>query len=371
MKAIKEEFLPQISENFQFKGEFVGMLPYGNGHINDTFSVFYQEEEQAHRYILQRINTNVFKKPVELMENIQGVTQYLYDAISNAGGDPYRETLNLVPALDGKFYFVDEDSGYWRAFLFIEDAVTLQAVRNKKDFYNSACAFGKFQLLLADYPASSLHETIPLFHDTPSRFRQFKEALSADVKGRAKNVHDEINFVLKNEEFTHTLVDMQNKGQLPLRVTHNDTKLNNILMDKKTGKGICVIDLDTVMPGLSLYDFGDSIRFGASTADEDEKDLSKVHFDIELFKAYTEGFLNTAGGVLTDAEIEYLPEGSRMMTLECGTRFLTDYLSGDVYFKTQREEHNLDRCRTQFKLIKEMDDKWDDMKNIVRGYIKP
>ena len=370
MKPVKNELLPAIVKKFQFEGQYVGILPYGSGHINDTFSVFFQLEERTRRYILQRINTNVFRKPVELMENVIGVTRYLHGAIAAAGGDPLRETLNLVPTKDGAFYYVDEDGGYWRSYLFIENTVTLQQTRSKEEFYNSARSFGRFQMLLADYPAATLHETIPLFHNTPNRILQFKESLAADVKGRAAGVKEEIDFVLQREEYTHILVDMQEQRKLPLRVTHNDTKLNNVLIDSETGKGICVIDLDTVMPGLSLYDFGDSIRFGASTAAEDEQDLSKVHFDIGLFEAYTRGFLEVAGKVLTNAEIQSLPDGAKMMTLECGIRFLADYLAGDTYFKISREGHNLDRARTQFKLVEEMEQQWDIMAKIVGHYCK-
>lgn len=370
MNSITEDFLHNIITEFEFKGQYIGVIDYGSGHINDTFAVYFQFEDCPRRYILQRINTNVFKNPVELMENVQGVTSYLFRMITAAHGDPFRETLNLVPTKSGSFYHVDPQGGYWRAYLFIENTVTLQQTRDAADFYNSARSLGKFQMLLANYPAQTLHETIALFHDTPHRVRQFKEALAADTKKRAAGVKSEIDFVLNREPFTHTLVDSLAQGKLPLRVTHNDTKLNNILIDQKTGEGICIIDLDTVMPGLSLYDFGDSIRFGATTAAEDEQDLSKVHFDIELFKAFTKGYLEAAGSILTDEEIRSLPIGAKMMTLECGIRFLTDYLDGDNYFKTDREGQNLDRCRTQFKLVAEMEEQWAAMAQIVDEYHK-
>lgn len=368
MNSVSEEILQRVIRQFLFDGSYVGVIPYGSGHINDTFAVYCQREDEPHRYILQRINTNVFREPVKLMENVQGVTGFLRRKILQAGGDPDRETLNLVPAKDGGFYTVDPEGGYWRAYCFIEDTVTLQQARNEEDFYNSACSLGKFQLLLADYPAETLHETIERFHDTPNRISQFREALSADVKNRAALVQNEIHFVLEREAFTHVLVDLLAQKKLPLRVTHNDTKLNNILLDKATGRGICLIDLDTVMPGLSLYDFGDSIRFGATTAAEDEPDLSKVHFDMRLFEAFTKGYLEAAGSILTDEEIKNLPVGAKMMTLECGIRFLADYLNGDVYFKTERESQNLDRCRTQFQLIAEMEEQWDDMARVVNRY---
>lgn len=368
MNPISEEILQQVISRFQFEGNYVGTVSYGSGHINDTFAVYYQREDEPRRYILQRINTNVFREPVKLMENVQGVTSFLHRKIQQAGGDPGRETLNLVPVQDGGFYTVDPENGYWRAYYFIEDTVTLQQARDADDFYNSACSLGKFQLLLADYPADTLHETIERFHDTPNRMNQFREALSADVKNRAALVPNEIRFVLEREAYSHVLVDLLAQNKLPLRVTHNDTKLNNILLDKETGRGLCLIDLDTVMPGLSLYDFGDSIRFGATTAAEDEPDLSKVHFDIGLFEAFTKGYLEVAGSILTDGEIKMLPDGAKMMTLECGIRFLADYLNGDVYFKTERENQNLDRCRTQFKLIAEMEEQWDDMARVVNRY---
>jgi len=370
MNLITENLLKSVVSEFEFKGQYVGIVAYGSGHINDTFAVYFQFEDCPCRYILQRINTNVFHKPIELMENIQGVTSYLFRMITVAHGDPFRETLNLIPTKEGSCYYEDPEGGYWRAYLFVEDTVTLQQTRSTIDFYNSARSLGKFQMLLADYPAQTLHETIALFHNTPNRVRQFKEALVADTHKRADGVEKEIDFILQRESFSHVLVDLLAQGKLPLRVTHNDTKLNNILIDKITGLGICIIDLDTVMPGLSLYDFGDSIRFGATTAAEDEQDLSKVNFDIDLFKAFTKGYLETAGNILTDEEIRNLPIGAKMMTLECGIRFLTDYLDGDIYFKTDHEGQNLDRCRTQFKLVAEMEEQWTAMVEIVDEYRK-
>lgn len=368
MKPITDTILNDTIKRFRFEGNFIRVSSYGSGHINDTFAAWFQQGDHSCRYILQRINTHVFSDPVSLMENVVGVTNFLRRKILANGGNPERETLNLIPAVDGTYYVVDADGGYWRAYRFIEGTVTLQQARSPKDFYESARALGKFQMLLADYPAGTLHETIARFHDTPDRIRQFHEALDADAKGRAASAKQEIGFVKAREEYTGLLTGLLAQKKLPLRVTHNDTKLNNILLDEKTGRGICLIDLDTVMPGLSLYDFGDSIRFGASTAAEDEPDLSKVHFDISLFEAFTKGYLEIAGSVLTPEEIDHLPDGAKMMTLECGTRFLTDYLNGDVYFKTSRENHNLDRCRTQFKLVSEMEQQWNDMKRVVSKY---
>lgn len=365
MNPISDDVLRQVSAGFRFSGRCVGIVPYGNGHINDTFAVSVQSGGAVRRYILQRINTHVFQEPVKLMENILRVTSFLREKIRRAGGDPDRETLNLVPTLDGSSCLADAQGGYWRAYFFIENTVTLQRPGTARDFYSAGYSVGRFQLLLADFPAGELYETVPRFHDTPERVRQFQAALAADVKNRAAAVKEEIRFVEEHELFTHTLTDLLLQKQVPLRVTHNDTKLNNILFDRDTGRGICLIDLDTVMPGLSLYDFGDSIRFGAATAEEDEPDLSKVHFDLGLFQAFTKGYLEAAGGALSGEEIRLLPVGAVMMTLECGIRFLTDYLNGDIYFKTRREKQNLDRCRTQFRLVSEMEDRRGDMERIV------
>ena len=369
MTQINDSKIRTVVGNFDFEGKFVGALPYGGGHINDTFAAYFQlANGRAKRYILQRINTKVFQNPQELMENISGVTAYLKDVITRLGGDPLRETLNLVLTIDGKSYYRDSEDGYWRAFLFIENAITYNKVENTKDLYNSGRAFGRFQQLLADYPAHTLHESIPNFHNTVDRMEKLKDAISKDICDRVKDVQTEIDFVLKREMDAHWLIDLQEAGELPLRVTHNDTKLNNVMIDDNTGEGICVIDLDTVMPGLSLYDYGDSIRFGATYAAEDEPDLSKVNFDIDLFEAYTKGYLEVVGKVLTPGEIENLPMGAKIITLEIGIRFLTDYLSGDIYFKTHREGHNLDRCRTQFKLVSDMEKNWGQMTQVVKKH---
>lgn len=282
------------------------------------------------------------------------------------GGDPDRETLNVIKTKNGASYYEDENHNYFRMFLFIENTLCLEKVESAKDFYDSAVAFGNFQRMLADYPAHTLHETIPNFHNTPSRFADFKKAVERDPLGRSANAKPEIDFALARESDTSILTTLLEKGMLPLRVTHNDTKLNNILFDKDTRKALCIIDLDTVMPGLSLYDFGDSIRFGASTGAEDETDLDKVTLDLTLFETFVSGFLKGCGESLTEREIEMLPMGAKLMTYECGIRFLADYLEGDVYFKIHRENHNLDRARTQFKLVADMEKKWTDMEKIIR-----
>ncbi|MEF2878790.1 MAG: aminoglycoside phosphotransferase family protein [Blautia sp.] len=358
----------ELIDCFQFQGEFIEGIPYGSGHINDTFRLTFRDDDKIRRYILQKMNKSIFLKPVELMENVVGVTSWLRKKIIERGGNPERETLNIILAKDGRAFHVDQEGEYWRAYLFIENATTYDLVKNKEDFYQSAVAFGHFQGLLADYPAHTLHETIENFHNTADRLEKFKKAVREDVMGRASQVQEEIRFVLDREELAHVLCNMQEKKELPLRVTHNDTKLNNIMIDNETGKAICVIDLDTVMPGLAVNDFGDSIRFGASTGEEDEKDLSKVSCSMELFDLYTKGFVEGCQGSLTERELDMLPTGAMVMTYECGMRFLTDYLEGDHYFKVHREGHNLDRCRTQFKLVKDMEEKLEQMKAIVDKY---
>lgn len=352
----------EASEAFAAEGELVSCERYGSGHINDTFKMV-----RSRPYILQRMNKDIFKDPVSLMRNIRGVTTFLRQEVIKHGGDPDRETLNLVDTKEGNHYYVDSRGDYWRMYLFIENATCYNLVEKPEDFFQSGKAFGHFQRLLARYPAEELSETIPGFHDTPRRYETFKGAVERNVCGRADEVQKEIQFVMDRERDMGIAMDMLREGRLPLRVTHNDTKLNNIMIDDETGEGICIIDLDTVMPGLSIFDFGDSIRFGASAAEEDEEDLSKVSLSLPLFEIYTRGFLEGCAGSLTEAEVSMLSQGARLMTLECGMRFLTDYLEGDVYFKTARERHNLDRCRTQFKLVTDMEKKWDEMEGIVKS----
>ncbi len=360
--------LIHIAERFAMEGEIGSIEAHGNGHINDTFLVTCQMAEgKTRRYILQRMNQEVFKNPKELMENVTGVTTFLQNKIRENGGDPEREALNVILLKDGGSYWQEEDNTFWRVYRFVEGADSLDVVERPEEFYESALAFGRFQKLLEEYPAESLHETIPNFHNTVDRLKNFKKALEADVMKRAGEVAEEIKFVQDREADCHVLCDLLASGDIPLRVTHNDTKLNNIMLDHKTGKGICVIDLDTVMPGSALYDYGDSIRFGANTGAEDEKDLSKISCDLELFALYTKGFIEGCGGSLTEKEIRMLPMGAKLMTLECGMRFLTDYLEGDHYFKIHRPEHNLDRTRTQFRLVKDMEDKWEKMQEIAES----
>ena len=333
--------------------------PYGNGHINDTFLTVTDVNK---RYILQRINHQIFTKPHEIMENICAVTDFIRNKTKETGGDVERCTLSVVKTVEGNSFYLDSIGSFWRLYDFTEHTVSKERVNNIEEFRSCAEAFGNFQRQLSEFDASVLHEAIPNFHNTPVRFKNLLRAIEKDVCGRAASVKNEIDFALAHEEFANTLEKAHAEGRLPLRVTHNDTKLNNILFDEATDLPVCVIDLDTIMPGYSVNDFGDSIRFGANTAAEDETDLSKVSLDLELYSAYADGFLRGCGGKLTSAEIELLPIGAMMMTFECGIRFLTDYLEGDTYFRTSRPGHNLDRCRTQFALVAEMEAKFDKMK---------
>lgn len=332
---------------------------YGNGHINDTYII-----HSKPNYILQKINKNVFTNPPAVMENIMGVTKFLREKIIAEGGDPDRETLNLIYTKDGKPYYLDDDGEYYRVYKFIEHARSYDAVENPMQLYHAAQAFGKFQNMLADYPAETLHETIVNFHNTKSRFADFKKAVENNLSGRLENAPEEVQFVLDRETDCSVVVDAIAEGKIPLRVTHNDTKLNNVMLDEETGEGVCVIDLDTVMPGSLLYDYGDALRFGGSSGAEDEKDLSKIWFDVEKFEYFTRGFIEALPSI-TDEELKLLPFSIKLMTLECGSRFLADYLNGDTYFKTHYPEHNLVRCRTQFKLVADIEAKMDELNTIV------
>ncbi len=360
--------IEEAIQNLSFAGAPVSWERYGSGHINDTFRLICKDGEKDRQYILQRINHHVFKDPVSLMANIAGVTAFLREKIEASGGDSERETLNIIKAKDGKDYYQDSDGNTWRGYYFIEGALTYDQARSPEDLYQSGKAFGEFKRLLAEYPADRLTETIPNFHNTPVRMNNFKQAVAEDVKNRAQLVKEEIAFALEREAECGTLIQMLQEGRLPLCVTHNDTKLNNIMLDDQTGEAVCVIDLDTIMPGLSLFDYGDAIRFGANTAKEDETDLSKVSLSLPLFNMYTRGYIEGCRESITPEEREMLPMGAKLMTLECGIRFLADYLQGDIYFHTARENHNLDRARTQFALVADMETKWEEMKFIVQKY---
>lgn len=368
-------YLPENAHNLQeaiqaydFPETLVGATRYGSGHINDTYCVLCQPPQgDCKRFILQRMSSAAFPHLDQVMANFQGITEYLGARIREQGGDVSRGTLSLVHTKDGKPYYVDSEGEMWRMTPFIEETVCYQKA-TAEQFEASAEAFGRFQALLKDYPADTLYETIAAFHDTEDRYAKFEAAVAADKAGRAGSVAAEISFVRQRKQDCSVVRQALREGKLPLRVTHNDTKLNNVLFDKRTGEGICVVDLDTTMPGLSINDFGDSIRFGANHSAEDEKDLTKVNFDITLFEAYTRGFLRGAEGGLTPAELEYMPWGARLMTLECGIRFLTDYLDGDKYFHIAYKEHNLDRCRTQFKLVQDMEQQFDEMAAVIAKY---
>ena len=365
-----DSVISQILAAYALPGTVADVARHGKGHINDTFCVVCKTPEGGTaRFILQRLSQAAFPHPEEVMENFVGITSYLRREILAEGGDPLRETLSLVKTGDGADFVTDAEGRAWRLMPFIENADCYQSATPEL-FAASGRAFGRFQYMLRDYPARTLHETIPHFHDTESRFEQFLAALEADKLNRAEGVSPEIQFILRRKVDCGVALRALREGKLPLRVTHNDTKLNNILIDRDTREGICIIDLDTTMPGLAINDFGDSIRFGANHCMEDEQDLTKVNFDISLYEVFTRGFLEGARGSLTPAELEYLPWGARLMTLECGIRFLTDYLDGDHYFHVSHPRQNLDRARTQLKLVKDMEEQFDAMGAVVAKYAK-
>ena len=349
-----------ILRQFCLDAEPASCTPYGCGHINRTYLV---ATAGGRCYILQKINHHTFRDVAGLMENIELVTEHL----RRKSPDP-RSVLTLIRTKDGKSY-LEADDGYWRVFRFVEDSICLQQPESDADFYESAVGFGTFQQLLSDFPAEKLHETIPNFHNTPDRYRAFHETLTRDPMHRAAQVQPEIEFALARQAEMAALQNALDAGELPLRVTHNDTKLNNVLFDAKTRKALCIIDLDTVMPGSALYDYGDSIRFGAATAAEDERELDKMEMSLERFRVFTRGYVRACPG-LTQKELELLPLGAKVMTMECGVRFLTDHIDGDNYFSIHREGQNLDRAHTQFKLVTDMERKWDKMKEIVNEEVQ-
>lgn len=353
--------LKAVCEQFVIKTDIES---YGNGHINDTYMA-----DAKPQIILQRINKNVFHNPHEVMENIYNVTEHLKKKIVERGGNPEREALNVIKTKDGKNYFQLDEDNFFRMYLFVTDSVSYDIVEDPIQLFHAGTAFGKFQNMLDDYPTDNLYETIVDFHNTPERVNQLKEAISNDLAGKLADVCDEVEFALEYADYKSVITDEIKKGTVPVRVTHNDTKLNNVLFDAKTGESVCVIDLDTVMPGSILYDFGDALRFGASSGTEDEQDLDKIWFDLEKFEQFAKGFLTEVKDCLTPKEIELLPVSALIMTYECGIRFLADHLNGDTYFKVHRENHNLDRARTQFKLVKDIESKLSEMKNIIEKYV--
>jgi hypothetical protein len=354
-----------IIAQFQLKGRFIEAMPYGTGHINDTYLSYFQHDGRIVRYIHQWINHHVFTEPVKVMQNIERVTRYAREQIVSQGGDPWRETLNLIPTIDGRSFYQSPQGDTWRSYVFIEGARSYDQVADLQHVYQMAKAFGEFQKLLSQLPGERLHETIPDFHHTRKRFEAFVQALERDPCNRAQTVKPEIDFALQRAADASIIVDMLTRGDLPERVTHNDTKLSNVMIDDQTGAGVCVIDLDTVMPGSALYDFGDAVRIGASTAAEDERDLRKVGVDMVMFDRLAHGYLDATRDLLTPLEIELLAFSAKLLTFECGMRFLTDHLNGDTYFKIHRANHNLERCRTQFKLVQEMEEQRGAMERIV------
>lgn len=351
-----------VARQFRIHGDFVSAAPYGSGHINDTYCVVFNQSGAAVRYIFQRINHNVFKNPVALMENIQRVTSHLRVKLAEHP-DRSRRALTVIPSRDNQPYHCDDDGNYWRVYLFIEKARTYDAVETPAQAFEAARAFGQFQKLLADLPAPRLYDTIPDFHNTPRRFTALTRAIEADVANRARLAKAEIEFAVKHKAMTSLLLD----ANLLERVTHNDTKFNNVMLDDATGEGVCVIDLDTVMPGLVLYDFGDLVRTTTSPVTEDELDLSKVTMQFPMFEALARGYLASAGEFLTAAEKQWLAFSGKLITFEIGIRFLTDFLAGDTYFKVHRPNHNLDRCRTQFKLVESIEQQEERMNKLVES----
>lgn len=350
----------RIAEKFVPDGKPVEAAPYGNGHINETCMV---STDTGHRYILQKLNHHVFRNIPGLMNNMLLVTRHM----ARKDPDP-RHRVTVVSTRDGQPFWQDENGGYWRMLEFIENSFSPENALTPEDLANAGTAFGQFQAVLSDFPAETLVETIPGFHDTPVRYQNLMRAAEEDRMGRAGEVRDLLEFARARERDCHEMTDRVKRGEIPLRVTHNDTKLNNVLFDKESRKPLCVVDLDTVMPGIVANDFGDTIRFGASTAAEDETDLTKVRMSMEYYRAFAEAFLRACGAGLTRQEILTLPWGARLMTLENGMRFLTDYLEGDHYYKISRPSQNLDRARTQFSLVKDMELKWQEMNEVIRSF---
>ncbi len=362
------EQIKEILNSFKFKGDLESVEPFGSGHINTTYIATYNEDGKERQYILQKVNTNIFKNIDELMDNVFAVTSFLREKIKENGGNPHRETLHYIKTDTGSKYYRCDNGDCYRAYRFVDKSVSYNSVDSAQVFKKSGIAFGRFQKYLSDFPATTLAEIIPNFHNTIWRYEnEFIPAVENNLSGRADTCQAEIQFVKDRKEDCSRLVNLIEKGELPIRVTHNDTKLNNVIFDEDTDDAICVIDLDTVMPGLALYDFGDSIRFGANTCAEDEADVSKIKINLEYFKAYAEGFLSECGESFNQCEIDNLAFAAKIMTFECGMRFLTDYINGDTYFKTAYPEHNLVRARNQFALVKDMEDHMTEMEDIIKN----
>lgn len=366
---LTHETVLSVASHFDLGGTPVRVKELTAGNINVTYRVDLGEDKTAPRFVLQRINTTAFKDPVSLMENIGLVTAHIRESYEREGIDPARRVLTFMPTEDGSLLYVDPEGGAWRAYRYVDDVTAYNAIESTALFREAGVGFGEFQTRLSDFPAEKLTETIPGFHNTARRFEAFLSSVEKDAAGRVASVAEEVEFFRSRQALMSSIVDKLG-GELPLRVTHNDTKLNNVLMDNATGKALCVIDLDTVMPGSALYDYGDAVRYGACTAAEDEPNTSKIGFNMELFRAFTEGFVSATAGNLTDTEIKLLPLGIAVITCELAMRFMTDYLDGDVYFKTAYEEHNLVRARAQMKLLCEVEARMDEMYAFVEGLLK-
>ena len=353
--------LYDLLEKFELKADArcAEIVPYGGGHINSTFLV-----KSDPKYILQKINTHVFPHPVELMQNIELVTEHLARKLSQNGEDAAKGTYRVVKAKDGKNFVETAEGDFYRVITFI-DAISHENIEDPSELYRVAKTYGKFQKMLADFDADKLFEVIPMFHNTPNRMKNLEKAIAENKSGRLNLVKEDVEFALSYKDRISAIVEGIADGSIPLRVTHNDTKLNNFLFDRDTDECVCVIDLDTVMPGSLLYDYGDALRVGASSAAEDETDLSKVNFCIEPFEQFTRGLLESFAGELTERERQLLPYSQLLMTFEVGIRFLTDYLDGDVYFKTAYPEHNIHRARNQFKLVRDIDERMDELNALV------
>lgn len=355
----------KIANEFKVESPIVKAERYGCGHINDTYKV---TDENGKFYILQRINHKVFKNVKGLMENVVGVTEHIYKTMLEKGED-VTDCLRVIETKDGASYYGNDEIGYFRTYNFVYGGISIETSPTKEQFEVSAIGFGKFQSMLDGYPAETIQDSIPNFHNTVKRFENFEKAVQEDVENRLCQVMEEVDWFYRRKKYCSQVLDLIERGEIPLRVTHNDTKLNNVLVNVESMRPVAVIDLDTVMKGSILYDFGDSIRSGTNTGAEDEKYLSKVDFSLELYEAYVKGFLSEVKDKLTETEKENLSFGAILMTFECGMRFLTDYLEGDHYFKTHRAGHNLDRCRTQIKMVEKMEERFEEMDEIVKKYL--
>ena len=369
-KKMKTEEIKNVAEKFGLPGKFASCEEITAGNINTTYKIVFKDGSgNEHIYVLQRINTVAFKDPVGLMNNVRLVTSYIEQALKSKGvEDTRRRVLHFIPSIYGDILY-EENGNYWRVAHFIDNAIAYDLITDPRQLYEAGRGFGEFQRLLSDFPAEKLTETIPDFHNTKKRFEAFEKSVKDDPAGRVSSVREEIEFLMERKEKMGRIVELIENGTIPLRVTHNDTKLNNVMLDKDTGKAVCVIDLDTVMPGTVLYDYGDAIRYGANTAAEDEEDVSLVGLDMNLFRLFTDGFVSETSSVLTEQELRYLPFGAYVMTAELVLRFLKDYIDGDVYFRIKRPGHNLIRTRAQKKLLESIELHYDEMCGYVQDLI--